>query len=175
MNGKTSFVLALIVAFAASAVALYAYDPGNEIVSDDEAAVQIAKEFILNAPTYAFDGIDGTLQVLETMALESWPVQYIVILSFDCVHAGYGDRSDTDLRDARTTHIATVKVVNGEVVLAVIDGVWDELHQHDHIIDPDLGNNGTVSTDLPRVDSEDPYLQGPGQEDGSMGIQGDVN
>ena len=40
MNGKTSLVLAILVALAASAVVLNAYDPGNKIVSDDEAAAR---------------------------------------------------------------------------------------------------------------------------------------
>jgi hypothetical protein len=116
MNGKESLVLALLVALAASAVVLNAYDPGNESVSDDEAASQIATQFILNAPTYSFDGIDGTLQVVEMMSLESLPVQYIVTLSFESSHAGYGDRSDEALAQVETTHIATVKVVGGRLV-----------------------------------------------------------
>ena len=175
MNEKMSLMLALIVAFAASAVALNAYTPGNEIVSDDEAALLIARQFILNAQTYAFEGIDGTLQVLETMSLESWPVQYIVILSFEYSHAGYGDRSDEVLDQIVTTHTVTVKVVNGEVVQAVIDDAWDELLQHDHTIDPDLGSNGSISTDNPRVDSGAPDIEDPGQNDGAMGIRGDGN
>jgi hypothetical protein len=129
MNGKVSFVLALIVAFAASAVVLNAYDPGNGIISDEEAALQIARHFILNAPTYAFDGIDGTLLLIETTSLESWPVQYIVILSFESSHAGFGDRSGEMLAQVVTTHVAWVKVVNGEVIQAVIDETWDELEQ----------------------------------------------
>ncbi len=121
MNGKVSLVLALIVAFAASAVVLNAYVPENGLISDEEAETLIAKHFILNAPTYAFDGIDGTLRVVETMSLESWPVQYIVVLSFESSHAGYGDRTDEALAQVVTTHVATVKIVNGEVVQAVID------------------------------------------------------
>jgi len=131
MNGKMSILLALVVAFAASAVVFNAYDPGNGIISDEEAALQIAKHFIMNAPTYAFDGIDGTLLLIETTSLESWPVQYIVILSFESSHAGYGDRSSEVLAQVVTTHVAWVKVVNGEVVQAVIDETWDELDQRE--------------------------------------------
>ena len=170
-----SLALALIVAFAASAVVLNAYTPEIEIVSDDEAALLIARQFILNAQTYAFDGIDGTLRVLETMSLESWPVQYIVILSFESSHSGYGDRSDKVLDQIVTTHTATMKVVNGEVVQAVIDDAWDELHQLEISINPDLGSNGSISTDNPSVDSVAPDLQGIDQNDGAMGIRGDGN
>lgn len=154
MNGKVSLVLALIVAFAASAVVLNAYVPGNGIISDEEAAIQVAKHFILNAPTYAFDGIDGSLLLVQSTSLESWPVQYVVILSFKSSHAGYGDLSGEPLPQVVTTHFATVKIVNGEVVQAVIDDAWDELEQRatdtvddlpqDTVISPESAVNAAV-------------------------------
>ncbi len=145
MNGKLSLVLALLTAFAASAIVLNAYDPGDGIISDEEAALQIAKHFILNAPTYAFDGVDGTFHVVETRSLESWPVQYVVVLSFESSHTGYGNRSDKVLAQVVTTHVATVKVVNGEVVQAVIDDAWDELLQRDTGIVDDLPQDTVIS------------------------------
>jgi hypothetical protein len=140
-----SLVLALVVAFAASVVVLNAYDPGNGIISDEEAALQIAKHFIMNAPTYAFDGIDGTILLIQTTSLESWPVQYIVILSYESSHAGYGDRSGEMVAQVVTTHIATVKVVNGEVVQAVIDDAWDELEQRETGIEEPVVNDMIIS------------------------------
>jgi hypothetical protein len=48
-----------------------------------------------------------------------------------------------------TTHIATVEVVNGEVVHAVIDGVWDELEQTElgicGVVDPTINDMVTSS------------------------------
>ena len=145
MNGKMSLLLALLVAFAASAVVLNAYDPGNGIISDEEAALQIAKHFIMNAPTYAFDGVDGTLLLIQTTSLESWPVQYVVIFSFESSHAGYGDRSGEMVAQVVTTHVATVKVVNGEVVQAVIDDIWNELDQRDHCFNDDVPQDTIIS------------------------------
>ena len=145
MNGKMSLVLALLVAFAASAVVLNAYDPGNGLISDEEAALQIAKHFIMNAPTYAFDGIDGTFHLIQTTSLESWPVQYVVIFSFESSHAGYGDRSGEALAQVVTTHVAWVKVVNGEVVQAVIDKTWDELNQWENGIEDDVPDDTIIS------------------------------
>lgn len=144
MNGKMSLVLALLVAFAASAVVLNAYDPGNGLISDEEAALQIAKHFIMNAPTYAFDGIDGTFRLIQTTSLESWPVQYVVIFSFESSHAGYGDRSGEALAQVVTTHVAWVKVVNGEVVQAVIDETWDELNQRENGIVDDVPDDTII-------------------------------
>ena len=144
MNGKMILVLALLVAFAASAVVLNAYDPGNGIISDEEAALQIAKHFIMNAPTFAFDGIDGTLRLIQTTSLESWPVQYVVVLSFESSHAGYGDRTGEFLAQVVTTHVAWVKVVNGEVVQAVIDETWDELKQRENGIEDDVPDDTII-------------------------------
>jgi hypothetical protein len=157
MNGKVSLVLALIVAFAASAVVLNAYVPENGLISDEEAETLIAKHFILNAPTYAFDGIDGTLRVVETMSLESWPVQYIVVLSFESSHAGYGDRTDEALAQVVTTHVATVKIVNGEVVQAVIDDAWDELEQRATGTVDDLPQDTVISPES-AVNAAVPYI-----------------
>ena len=145
MNGKVSLLIALVIAFAASAVVLNANDPGDGIISDEEAALQIARHFIMNAPTYAFDGIDGTLLLIEATSLESWPVQYVVIHSFESSHAGYGDRTDVVLAQAVTTHVVTVKVVNGEVVQAVIDKVWDELEQRETGIEDYVINDMIIS------------------------------
>jgi hypothetical protein len=97
--------------------------------SDSENAIGIALDFLKNGATYKFDGIDGTMVVEETRILESYPVQYIVIISFDSSHAGYGDRTGQILAQVVTPHSAWVKVVNGEVVSAVLDNTWDELNQ----------------------------------------------
>jgi hypothetical protein len=97
--------------------------------SDSENAIEIALDFLKNGATYKFDGIEGTMVVEETRILESYPVQYIVIISFDSSHAGYGDRTGQILAQVVTPHSAWVKVVNGEVVSAVLDNTWDELNQ----------------------------------------------
>jgi hypothetical protein len=145
MNSKLSLVFALLIAFGASVLVLNAYDPGSGIISDEDAAVQIAKHFIMNAPTYSYDGIDGSILFIQTTCLESWPVQYVVKLSFMSSHTGYGDRSNEMLAQVVTTHIAWVKVVNGEVVQAVLDEVWDELEQKEIGKDNDVDNKTIIS------------------------------
>ncbi len=96
---------------------------------DSDSAEEIALEFLKNGATFKFDGIEGTIEVEETRILESYPVQYIVIISFDSSHAGYGDRTGQVLAQVVTPHSAWIKVVNGEVVSAVLDNTWDELNQ----------------------------------------------
>jgi len=98
---------------------------------DSDSAEEIALEFLRNGATFKFDGIEATIEVEEIRILESYPVQYIVIIRFDSRHAGYGDRTGQILAQVITPHSAWVKVVNGEVVSAVLDNTWDELNQKD--------------------------------------------
>jgi len=98
---------------------------------DSGSAEEIALEFLRNGATFKFDGMEETIEVEEIRILESYPVQYIVIIRFDSRHAGYGDRTGQVLAQVVTPHSAWVKVVNGEVVSAVLDNTWDELNQKD--------------------------------------------
>lgn len=129
MSSKLLMMLVLVVTGAFTTYSLYALDAGWLSSPEDEMAVQIAVDFLKGAPTFAYDGIEGTLEVVDTVIMESYPVQYVVVISFDSSHAGYGDRSDQIVAQVITSHEARVKVVNGEIVGAVIDGVWDEVAQ----------------------------------------------
>jgi hypothetical protein len=129
MSSKLLMMLVLVVTGAFTTYSLYALDAGWLSSPEDEMAVQIAVDFLMGAPTFAYDGIEGTLEVVDTVIMESYPVQYVVVISFDSSHAGYGDRSDQMVAQVITSHEARVKVVNGEVVSTVIDGVWDEIAQ----------------------------------------------
>ena len=95
----------------------------------DKRAIRIAQDFIIQAPTFKYDGVPDTLAVTDTMILESFPVQYVVTITFECLHAGYGDRAGETLAQVITPHIATVKVVNDNVISVILDGQWDELNQ----------------------------------------------
>jgi len=98
--------------------------------SADEAE-RIAVEFLRGSPTFAFDGIEESIEVLDIVAMESYPVQYAVTIAFECRQAGYGDRTDQMLAQVITPHEIRVVVSAGEVRGAVIDGEWDELNQRD--------------------------------------------
>ena len=99
--------------------------------TEADEAKDIALDFLMNAPTYSFDGIDGSMDVVEMMIAESYPVQYFITIMFDCSQAGYGDRSGMMLAQVVTTHEARVTVVDGEIINAILDDQWDEMIQHD--------------------------------------------
>ena len=105
--------------------------PGRGEIPDGDDSVQIAVYFVKNSPTYQYDGMDGTLKVVEHRILESYPVQNVIIITFDSRHAGYGDRTGQILAQVITRHRVSVTVVEGNVVHAVIDEVWDELNQRE--------------------------------------------
>lgn len=117
-------------------------DEINSIVVDLESSPQIgrsdtietipvtvAKNFTVSSPTFAFDGIPETLKVGEVKILESFPEQYVIPISFDSLHGGYGNRTDQIVTEAITPHAIIVTVVDGKVVSAIIDEKWDELDQ----------------------------------------------
>jgi hypothetical protein len=94
-----------------------------------QRAEEIARDFIVQAPTFKFDGISDTLKVTDVKALEIFPVQYIITITFDSLNAGYGDRTGQEVREIITPHTAVVTVVNDNVVSAMLDNQWDELNQ----------------------------------------------
>lgn len=117
----------------------------DSIQNASERAVDLAREFLIQAPTFKFDGIPETVNIKETRSLESFPVQYIVVIEFDSRHAGYGDRTDQILDQVITNHLAEIKVVSDNVIQAVIDDEWDELKQ-DEVVSIDGEPNLKIST-----------------------------
>lgn len=97
--------------------------------TEGERAVALAKEFVLQGPTFRFDGIPNTLAVTDTIVFEIFPPQYRITIIFDSSHAGYGDREGEFLAQVITMHEVVVTVVKDIVISAVIDLKWDEIDQ----------------------------------------------
>jgi len=90
---------------------------------------QIAMEFLIQSPTFRYDGINESIEVIDVRSLLSYPVQYIVTLQFDSRNAGYGYRSGEEVDTVITPHIAVIKIVNGTAISAILDNEWDEILQ----------------------------------------------
>ncbi len=106
-------------------------EPLNQGEIEAEEAKEIALDFLRNAPTFSFDGVEGSMEIVDMMIAESYPVQYFIKIRFDCSQAGYGDRSDMMLAQVITTHEARVVVVDGQISSVILDEQWDELIQHE--------------------------------------------
>lgn len=154
MKPKSIIVLTIVLAFALTAMSLNAARPLGDEVSEADAAVELALEFVKNSPTFLFDGMSETVKVVDTIIMESYPVQYVVIIEFDSRHAGFGDRTGEVLAQVITHHRAGVKVVEGEVIVAILDDVWDMVNQEEmevfDDVDPDtpVVNDNTGNTIL---------------------------
>ena len=95
--------------------------PPEYTVEESEA---IARAFVEESPTYQFDGIEGSLELVHTETLRCpgcWQFTY----QFQSAHAGYGDRTGQVLAQVITPHEAMITVEKYEVTGAVMDGRWD--------------------------------------------------
>jgi hypothetical protein len=154
MKPKSIIVLTIVFALALTAMSLNAARPLGDELSEADAAVELALEFVRQSPTFLFDRMSGTVKVVDTIIMESYPVQYVVIIEFDSRHAGFGDRTGQALAQVITPHRAGVKVVDGEVVVAILDDIWDMVNQEEmevfDDVDPDtpVDNDNTENTIL---------------------------
>jgi len=135
MVRKITVVFALAVVLLMPAASIYAMLKGGVVTPDDAGDVSesIALWYLESCPTFSFDGIVPSIQILDVKALESYPVQYIVTISFECSHAGYGNRTGQVLAQVITPHEIVITIIDGKVVSAIIDGYWDEIKQHEEV------------------------------------------
>jgi hypothetical protein len=127
---KLSTVLALTVIILLPVAVISAWYIRSNQTGDPEE-VDIAIKFLKNSPTFSFDGVEDSINVISVDILESFPVQYVITISFECTHAGYGDRTGQVLAQVITPHSVKITVVEGEVVNAVIDNKWDMIKQEE--------------------------------------------
>ena len=97
--------------------------------STENGAVKTSIYFLRNNPTFSFDGISGSIEVLDVIRYNSYPVQYFITVGFKCGHEGFGDRTGEALPPAITPHSIVFTIENGNVIRAVIDDMWDEMNQ----------------------------------------------
>ncbi|MGQ0771392.1 MAG: hypothetical protein ACT4NT_01270 [Nitrososphaerota archaeon] len=101
----------------------------NDESSDQDAEIaEIAKNFVMSAPTFAFDGMEDTLTIGSISVLESFPVQYQLEVLFTSTHGGFGNRTGQMITQVLTPHIVDVLISEGNVLSAVIDDTWDEMN-----------------------------------------------
>jgi len=99
-------------------------------------AMETAKKFVETSPTFAFDGLQETLDIESVSVMESYPVQYRIIVAFDSSHGGFGNREDQMLTQVITPHKVDILVSDGAILSAVTDEVWDEMNHQYVLKDP---------------------------------------
>lgn len=129
------------------------------VIHDDTTsaeAEELAIEFVMSSPTFSFDGVPGSIEVVDIVAAESYPVQYFITITFECSHAGYGDRTGQVLAQVITPHVMRLTVSDGRVLSAVIDGVWDEVNQREKVVSellpPDMARDTAIAYIIERYE-----------------------
>jgi len=129
MDRKISVIIALMITGLFPAATIYAWQ--NRAISyTEEQAVDIALDFVVNSPTFLFDGIMYSVEMASVEPLRmlwTWEVK----VRFQCSHAGYGDRTGMVLAQVITAHEIRVVVSEGVVIRATVDETWDELNQRE--------------------------------------------
>jgi len=93
-----------------------------------ESSQMVAGTFVMNSPTFVFDGIPDTLELTD-MAAARCPYCWVFTFEFDSAQAGYGDRTGQELAQVITHHTAVVTVEAGDISSAILDGQWNMLQQ----------------------------------------------
>jgi hypothetical protein len=94
----------------------------------EEESLRIAEDFVKHSSTFAFDGIEGSLRLMERLDSDL-KYAWTFVFKFESKQAGYGDRTGQMLAEVITPHEAVVTVECGEVKTAVMDGRWDMLSE----------------------------------------------
>jgi hypothetical protein len=130
LNKNILLVFSLLAALMLTGASFYAPQKGGDYFPQRNVE-NVALQYLQGSPTFACDGDLDSVKILDFVAMESFPVQYVVTIAFNCYHAGYGDRTGQLLAQVITSHEIRVKIVKGWVVSAIIDESWDELNQRE--------------------------------------------
>ncbi|MFO8100736.1 MAG: protease inhibitor I42 family protein [Dehalococcoidia bacterium] len=125
--------LAVAVLSIIALLVLACSDSGTESTPEPEGVTeaesqQIALDYLLQSPTFLFDGMEDSVQLVETETLRC-PYCWTFVYDFECRHAGYGDRTGQVLLQVITPHTARITVQEGEVTGAVMDERWNMMTQ----------------------------------------------
>ena len=94
----------------------------------DEVDRRLAESFLRNSPTFRFDGLPDSVQLMDWVGGDcDTCVAYT--FGFESSHPGYGDRTDLPLAAAVTPHEAVISIEDGLVASAQIDSIWDVIAQ----------------------------------------------
>ena len=96
--------------------------------NDSEKIIDFTRQFIINGPTFSYDGIAETLEIGIVSADDS-DSKFLLEGKFKTLHTGFGNRENAVLPEDIILHIIEVSIVDEKIISAVIDNQWDELNQ----------------------------------------------
>ena len=93
-----------------------------------DQSTSISMTLIKYSPTFAFDGIKDSVQLLKIETPDNgqtWNLLYV----FKTAHPGHGDRGGQVLAEVITEHSVQITVSNCKITSAVCDKTWDLLKE----------------------------------------------
>ena len=107
------------------------YSLNGKMENDSEKIIDFTRQFIINGPTFSYDGIAETLEIpdsldIKIVSADDSDSKFLLESKFKTLHTGYGNRENLDLPEDITLHTITVSVVDEKIISAVIDNQWDE-------------------------------------------------
>ena len=152
LSDKSKLIFALVLCIVVPSFTIYALTQNNPVPDkqgDDYTDLElIAINFLKSGPTFSFDGITESINIVEKYTMESYPEQHVIIISFNTTHAGWGNREGTFIAQVITPHIIKITIVENAVVEAIIDDKWDELNQEqiipEELLGPEKARNAAI-------------------------------
>ena len=95
----------------------------------EKRAMEVVEAYVKNSPTYQYDGIDRSLQLVETNPSAECATCIELTYVYQSRHGGYGDRTGKFLAQVITDHTVVVTVNSAQVTRAVMDNRWDVIAQ----------------------------------------------
>ena len=90
----------------------------GEATTEEEVMCQTAYNYLINSPTFLFDGVEDSVELLDSCGRE-------FTYKFTCANSGYGDRTDQIVAPVYTDHTVVIAVSCHKVIYGVIDDVWN--------------------------------------------------
>lgn len=118
-----------VTALAVFIVAALAFVACSSSDNEDEVDRRLAESFLRNSPTFRFDGLPGSVELIDRMGGDC-ETCVLYTFGFESSHPGYGDRAELPLAEAVTSHEAVIAIEDGLVASARIDNIWDVITQH---------------------------------------------
>ena len=121
---KRSTITIIAVALLSLVPAITYMNGVNATAFSEDHAVQLATDFLMESPTYSYDGIPGSIELVEgEQNVDIWTVTH----TYTSRHSGYGDREDQMLLQVLTNHTLVIKIRDGKIISAINDGKYNEL------------------------------------------------
>jgi hypothetical protein len=91
-----------------------------------EQASALSLSLIKNSPTFSYDGVKDSIQQVKAESPDNGST-WNLIYTFKTAHPGHGDRSEEELAQMITGHMAQITVTKCKITSAVCDKTWNLL------------------------------------------------